>query len=165
MRIVCVCMERMKVCVHEKLRSLIRFVICRSCDSIKDSSLFETTDDDLGMALKRFPSRNKPANALCLDDSSWQIHFYLMHWNWLEFFCTSFAYHEWKLFFKSSLIGLLTETSSGCSLSMQWAGTYTKTKLCSLSKDKNSDVVCPRKQSKIARAGYDLLSYRAALFA
>ena len=63
----------MKVCVHEKRRNLItRLVLsfCSSCDSIKDSSFLETIDDDLGTALKRFPSRNEPANALRLDNSS-----------------------------------------------------------------------------------------------
>ena len=46
------------MCMHEKLvgvsyrGSKERFVLCSSCDSIKDSSFLETIDDDLGTGLK-----------------------------------------------------------------------------------------------------------------
>ena len=64
-------------------------------------------------------------------------------------FWTSPAYQEWKHFLKWSFMGLLTETSRGCSRSVQFAGTWTDRMLCSSSSDRNSGVVCPLKQSKL----------------
>ena len=41
-------------------------------------------------------------------------------------FCPSSADHEWKLLLRWSLIGCLTEISSGCSLLVQFGGTCTE---------------------------------------
>ena len=68
-------------------------------------------------------------------------------------FLTSSAYQAWNLFFISSFIGLLTETSKGCNLSVQFAGTSTAVMLCFPRRDRISGVVWPQKPSNIARAG------------
>ena len=41
-----------------------------SCDSIKDSSLLETVDDNLWMGLNRLSSRNERTESLCFDNIS-----------------------------------------------------------------------------------------------
>ena len=75
---------------------------------------------------------------------------------------TSSAYHVWNLLLNSSFMGLLIEMSRGWSLSVQLAGTGTWIMLCFFSAAANSGVVCPRKQSKIARAGCALSSCKVA---
>ena len=82
----------------------------------------------------------------------------------LSCLCTSLAYQAWNLFFNSSFIGLLTEMSIGWSLSVQFAGTCTGMMLCLCRSDLITGVVCPRKPSNTARAGWDFPNFSASLF-
>ena len=50
-------------------RIVSKLVFECSCNSIEDTSFFETIDDNFRAGLNRLPSRNEPAHALGLDDS------------------------------------------------------------------------------------------------
>ena len=77
-----------------------------------------------------------PAGRLCqLDPSSrWSNYYLYSATPDCSCFRTSPAYQQWKHFLKRSFTGLFTETSSVCSWSVQFAGTWIKRILCSLSR-------------------------------